>query len=587
MKNTSRTGATLIEVVLGVGLVFMLFGGLFLFYQTVVDVLSNTDLRAVGNSILNREMETIKNLPFDQVGTQGGIPSGVLQAVKIATTTTSWVFSVKTTVRNIDDPFDGLLGGTPNDTAPTDYKLVELEATCTTCPDFIPLILTARVAPKNLESGTNSGSIFVNVFDGYGGSVAGATVHVINTSTIPSIDLTDTTNQSGVLQLVGVPTSTQGYQISATKAGYSTDRTYPSGDPANPNPKKANVNVAAQTLTPLSLEIDPLSTLTVQTQNTFCQGIGNQAFSFSGAKLIGENPDVIKFSTSSQTGANGSKTYDATERDTYTFTYAGSYDLAGTIPFSPYIVAAGSSSTFAFVLQSANPRSFLITVKDGATQAPVSGAMAHLWKAGYSATQTAGHSTYLQTGWSAGAYTDKSGIDTDTVPGSLLMTSQGGKYSTTTTAWLISQTMDFGTASTTFYALEWLPTTQPGGAGSDSVRFQIAANNDNATWNFSGPGGDSGAYYTSSSAPIDASWNGKRYMRYKVFFTTEDETVTPGITEVSMDYSSPCVPGSQILFSGLGSGSYSLDVSAAGYSNSTSTVSISGSWQQSDVLMNP
>lgn len=587
MQHSTRSGATLIEVILGMGLVFMLFGGLFLFYQSVVDVLSNTDLRALGNTILNKEMEIIKNLPFDQVGTQGGIPSGVLQAIKIATTTTDRVFSIKTTIRNIDDPFDGLLGGSPNDTAPTDYKLVELEATCTTCPNFIPLILTARVAPKNLESGTNSGSIFVNVFDGYGGSVAGASVHVINTSTIPSIDLTDTTNQGGVLQLVGVPTSTQGYQITVTKAGYSTDRTYPSGAPGNPNPKKANVNVSAQTLTPISLEIDPLSVLSVQTKDIFCRGIGNQAFSFTGAKLIGESPDVIKFSTSSQTGAGGTQLYDATERDTYTFVYDGSYDLAGTIPFSPYTVAAGSSSTFTFVLQSAAPRSLLVTVKDGATQAPVSSSSVRLWKTGFSQVLVAGHGVGLQTDWSGGGYTDKSGVDPDILPGSLQLSLQGGKYSTTTTAWLISPTVDFGTASTTFGALQWLPVSQPQEAGSAAARFQLAANNDNVTWNFLGPGGNPNTYYTSSSEPVDASWNGNRYLRFKLFLSTESETVTPRIDEVGVDFLSPCIPPSQVLFTGLSSASYSLDTFAEGYTNATGTVSVSASWQQADVLMSP
>ena len=56
--------------------------------------------------------------------------------------------------------------------------------------------------------------------------VGTATVRVINASVTPAIDITDTTNVSGSLQLVGIPTSTQGYRITVTKSGYSSERTY-------------------------------------------------------------------------------------------------------------------------------------------------------------------------------------------------------------------------------------------------------------------------------------------------------------------------------------------------------------------------
>lgn len=587
MQKKRNRGATLIEVVFGVGLIFMLFGGLFLFYRSVVDVLSNTDLRTMGTAILNKEMETIRNLPFDQVGTQGGIPSGALSSVKIVTTTIGRVFSVKTTIRNIDDPFDSILGGTPNDTAPADYKLVELEATCTTCPLFVPLILTARVAPKNLESGTNSGSLFINVFDSYGHALPGASVHVVNTSTVPSIDLTDTTNQSGILQLVGVPTSTNGYQITATKPGYTTSKTYPLGDPTNPSPKLAHMTVEAQKVTPASFKIDVLATLAIRTADVICGGVGNQPYSFYSSTLIGENPDVLKFSTSSQTGVNGSKSYFDIEWGTYTFIYSGAQDLLGTLPLSPYGIDPASSSTFTFVLQPADPNSLLVTVKNGATSAPLADSIVRIWKTGLSRTLTTGHYTTTHTDWSGGSYTDKSGMDTENIPGSITMQSVGGFYSTTSVAWLISSTVDFGTASTTFYMLNWDPVSQPVSTGFESARFQLAANSDNATWNFTGPGGDPNTYYTSSSVAVDPSLNGKRYLRYKVFLSTQDETVTPQINSISMDVSTPCVPSGQVLFTNVPNGTYTIDVTAPGYSFATSSISISGAWQQADVNLNP
>lgn len=587
MKHHLRAGATLIEVILGVGLVFMLFGGLFLFYQSVVDVLSNTDLRAVGTSILSREMEIIRNLPFDQVGTQGGIPSGVLSQVKVATTTTDRVFSIRTTIRNIDDPFDGILGGVPNDTAPADYKLVELEAVCTTCPNFTPLILTGRIAPKNLESSANSGSLFVNVLNDGGTPIAGASVHVVNTSTTPSIDLTDTTNQNGVLQLVGVPTSTQSYQVSVTKAGYSTDQTYPVGVPENPNPSIGHLSVLAQTLTPVSFQIDVLSPLTVETKDAFCTGVGSQAFSFEGGKLIGTDPDVLKFSTSSQTDAGGTKVYGGIEWGNHSFSYSGSYDLLGTIPLTPTPIVPGTATVFSFILQSADPNSLLITVKDGASGGAIAGASVELTKTGFSETKETGNFFRLQTDWSGGTYSEQSGTDPLGIPGVITMAYGVGGYSTTTVAYLISETLDFGATSTTYGDASWNPTTQSGSTGVDSLKFQFAANNDNATWNFIGPDGTAETFYASSSVPLHTSLNNSRYLRYKAYLSTEDAGVTPELRDITIRFSGPCVPSGQVLFQNLSTGTYAVEVMADGYAPATSSIAVSGSWTQGEINLSP
>ena len=587
MKYPSRAGATLIEVILGVGLVFMLFGGLFLFYQSVVDVLSNTDLRAEGTAILGKEMEIIRNLSFDQVGTQGGIPSGVLSQLKVATTTTDRVFAIRTTVRNIDDPFDGILGGNPNDTAPADYKLVELEADCTTCPNFIPLILTARIAPKNLESSASSGSLFVNVINAAGAPVAGATVHVINTSTTPAIDLTDTTNQNGVLQLVGVPTSTQGYQITVTKAGYSTDQTYSVGAPANPNPTIGHLSVLAQTLTPVTFQIDVLTPFVVEAKNAFCVGIEGQPFAMVGSKLIGTDPDVIKFSTSSQTGADGTKAYAGIEWGSHTFSYSGGYDLLGTLPLTPAYIAPAANAVFSFILAAADPNSLLITVKDGASGTPIPGATVELTKTGFSGTKKTGEFYRLQTDWSAGTYSEQLGADPIGTPGMITMAYGVGGYSTTSVAYLISETLDFGATSTTYGNVVWSPISQPASTGADSLRLQFAANNDDITWNFIGPDGTAGTFYTSSSVALHTSLNNNRYFRYKAYLSTEDAGTTPELRDLTVYFSGPCVPTGQTLFQNLSTGTYSAEVTAPGYLLATSSISVSGEWTQAEINISP
>jgi hypothetical protein len=68
------------------------------------------------------------------------------------------------------------------------------------------------------------------------------------------------------------------------------------------------------------------------------------------------------------------------------------------------------------------------------------------------------------------------------------------------------------------------------------VRFQIATNNDNATWDFKGTDGASGTYYTASGTGIWSGHDGDRYIKYKAFLTTSDSSLTPVLHDVSISF---------------------------------------------------
>jgi hypothetical protein len=84
-----------------------------------------------------------------------------------------------------------------------------------------------------------------------------------------------------------------------------------------------------------------------------------------------------------------------------------------------------------------------------------------------------------------------------------------------------------------FGAISWTATVPSG----TTVKFQIAANNDNSTWVFRGPDGTAGTYYTSSGGAIGSSLDGNRYVKYKAFFSTTDTSVTPVLHDVTINYS--------------------------------------------------
>ena len=117
--------------------------------------------------------------------------------------------------------------------------------------------------------------------------------------------------------------------------------------------------------------------------------------------------------------------------------------------------------------------------------------------------------------------------------------------------------------------------------------MQIASNNDGVTWDFLGPDGTASSYYTSPSSNIHSSHNDDEFLRYKLYLSTASSTLTPNVSDISFTFSSECVPPGQVVFTGLSNGSYTLNISAAGYQSQSIPVSVSGSWRQEEVLLLP
>lgn len=516
-------------------------------------------------AVAENEIETARNIPYPDVGLQGGAPSGNIIPNKVVDYKGA-SFSVKITVRNVDDSFDGTLGGNPSDLIPGDYKLVEVEVSCIDSCPVNPLILTTTVAPVNIEKETKKGSLFINVFNASGEPLSGANVSVINNSVVPPININDTTDLSGSLNFVEIATSSVGYRITVTKSGYSQERTYPAGDLANPNPVDPDPIIREEETARASFAIDQLSSLTFKTQDQMCQPIPNIDFQQTGEKLIGTNPDIPKYSVSSQTDTAGQKVVNSLEWDTYTFKNLDIiYEVAGENPAGPLTVLPAIGSTLIWTMEQKSPRLLLINVIDE-DEIPVGDAVVRLTGPGnYDQTFYTGRRFLNQSDWSAGQYTSKTlKVETDNIPGEITIKFENGKYATSSEE-LISSTFDFGTSDTTFYGLTWSLTSQPPQTGTDSFKIQIATNNDNSTWNFVGPNGNSNTYYTTSGTQLHSSHNGKRYLRYKVFMHTDNDQFTPKLEDLKLEFNSSCIPAGQAFFKNLSSGTYTINITKTGF----------------------
>ncbi len=107
-------------------------------------------------------------------------------------------------------------------------------------------------------------------------------------------------------------------------------------------------------------------------------------------------------------------------------------------------------------------------------------------------------------------------------------TVSAGGYQTSGT--YTSSTFDLGN-SVGFNYLNFT-STEP---ASTNIQFQIATNNDNATWNYNGPDGTASTFYTSPSALALIASN-TRYLRYRATLTGPG-TATPVLQDITVNYS--------------------------------------------------
>ena len=389
-KARLMSGFTFIETLVGISVLVIVAVGILGAFNYLSRAVSIARAKVAAVALANDEIELLRNLDYLNVGVSGSIPTGVL-SYTATTTRSGFNFLITRTIRNVDDPFDSTLGGSPNDTAPADYKLAEIQVDCTSCLFTTTHKMTTIVAPKNLEISSGGGALFIRVFDANGLPVPQANVHMFNNKLSPNLLVDDVTNNLGLLQLIDIPQSVGGYNTTVTKSGYSTDGTYPPGGSDNPNPTAGDSTVSAGEVTQVSFFIDKTSTINVMTTNLVCAAVPSASFQVDGSKLIGTSPDKLKYSQSFITDASGKKTLSNMEWDQYKFSITDPlYDLAGSIPLLPLSLSPNTTQNLNLLLNPKTPKALLVTVKDSAGL-PISGATVTLFKAEFSSAFLTGY----------------------------------------------------------------------------------------------------------------------------------------------------------------------------------------------------
>jgi len=721
-----KNGYTLIELFIAMAILSMVVVVIGTSFGNAVKLIGNAKSRLVGVSVANEQLERIRNRPYDDIGTITGWPTGTIPATQTIERSGTQ-FTVATRVDYIDDPFDNLVCGSPAvppcDTVPQDYKRVEVTVTWPNITRGV--VLTARYAPNGLETATDTGSLLITVFDSSGQPVPLADVHVTNAAVSPAIDITNTTDINGNLQLLSLPPSVEGYHVVVSKSGYSTDSTLPVSV-SNPEPEKIDSTVAIQEATEISFAIDQVSTLNLSVLSQSCSAIGDIPFQLVGAKLIGK-PNLAKYAESFQTAADGTLTINDLEWDDYDVTLndpaVSTYNIAGFSPPNALNILPDTTVDWLLILAPKTTNAFLATVIDSSTLLPITGAQVHVTAIGYDTTLETGRGFLSQTDWWLGPgqdlYGDLTQYESDdgnfdfistagqvTLVSSIVASSFSEEFTSTSqedagvttadwntgsgllqlpqslgdyvgpatgqsvklnaqsrlittatltasdipngqtityylaadgvsfeevtsgvehtfvtpgtdlrfkielntsnpavtpqvlnlsivsdmkeyasSAMLTSSTFDTN-AESTYSVINWDPVSQVTDVGDDSVRFQIATNNDNATWNYVGPDGTAGTYYTTSGSQISSTHDNTRYIRYRMYLATADTAYSPVVTSVSFGYTSQCTPPGQVYFDNLTVVDYTIEITHPNYWTYTETINIDG-YISSIIKMSP
>lgn len=382
----NQKGFTLIETLVGSAVFLLVALSSYNAFGVLMDAVSSSQAKIAATSVANERFEIIRNLPYDDVGIVAGLPVGKIIRTQTVTRD-NYSFIIQTTIRSMDDPFDGTIGGSPADTSPADYKLADIDITCSNCKFFAPLKFVTLVAPHSLETASTNGALFIRVFDADGLPIQGSSVHIVNTQTNPDTIINETTDNAGWIKIVDAPPGTNAYNITATKSGFSQDQTYPIGGAAGANPVQPDATVVLQQVTQTSFSIDRLSPLTVGTVDASCVALPGIDFSLTGTKLIGA-PSVLKYPTQNfTTDISGTYVFPGLEWGTYTMSPTlAPYDLIGTTLPLTFSVNPNENLNMQVVLGSPSDPTLLVFVK-AEDDTPIDGATVRLEKIGFDETK--------------------------------------------------------------------------------------------------------------------------------------------------------------------------------------------------------
>lgn len=293
-ESRGQSGFTLVELVISLTVLAMVSVSLLGLFTTLVRSAVQMKRRSVGLTLATNQMEYLRGLPYNNLAVQGG---SIVATNPLPSTTTQTIdnydYTVKTSVNYLDDAFDGC-GNYPNQTLketycrnygftnngvldqnPADYKSVNVKVLDTS--GGILSEIDTQIAARVAETNNSTGGMFITVLDDNGDPLQGATVQVVNTTTSPGVNVSDTTDQNGNAVFYSLPPDPLNYDyaITASLTGYSTLATIVPSGSLQPNYSNQRVITQQSSLLTMNLRPQGVNSLAIEATDTAGNPLNN------------------------------------------------------------------------------------------------------------------------------------------------------------------------------------------------------------------------------------------------------------------------------------------------------------------------
>ncbi|MFH0906837.1 MAG: prepilin-type N-terminal cleavage/methylation domain-containing protein [bacterium] len=375
-----KKGFTLIDVLIGVVLLVIIAIGIFGGFQLLLKILSQSEGKTIALSLSNEQIEIIRNLPYQDIGTENGIPAGEIPQYRTQQVNNR-NYTISTDIIYIDDPFDQT---SPNDELSADYKKARVEVSWQEHESIKSVIEIANFSPPNLESEVGGGTLSIYVNDSQTGQpIASAQTIISNDQVEPNIYISTTADFNGWLSRPGLSESTE-YEVRVTQDGYNEHRTYSTSSELNPEPEYSHAQIIENNKTTRYFVVSKVSPINIKTVNNNNEFLPLISFALQGGRIIGINP--TNDSTVYSYENNSLTTDNAGERQLNNMS-PGEYYFEITNPLyavltpnleRPLIIESDVSQTITIALAPFNEPCLRVLVKDASTGNGIASAIARL-----------------------------------------------------------------------------------------------------------------------------------------------------------------------------------------------------------------
>jgi hypothetical protein len=386
-RSRKKPGFTLIETLFFIFIFAIVTTTFYSVFTLGMKYIIDAKVHLVADALVNERMEIMHNLSYANIGTESGIPSGVIPEREVVTRSDR-SFYIFTFVQYVDDPLDGTQGGSPDDATPNDYKRVRVKVAWEddeNSPNSV--VLVSNFAPPKKETPTGGGTLSVNVLNKDGHGVAQANVHIVNSG--KGVNINSMTDSTGNLTFPSAPADGQNYQISVTKNGYYSVQTYPPY-PITPDfdPVDEHAAVTAGLLNVFAIITDRAVNFNILTLDPFGNSLADIDYNLKGGRKKGDtvpiaSDPIYDFDDDYNSGSQGKNEFNDRSYGAYTFTPSTSQyefiklDNSASTPGS-FEVQPGDDLEIKAIFADKNINSLIAIVKTATDSMPIEEASVRL-----------------------------------------------------------------------------------------------------------------------------------------------------------------------------------------------------------------